>query len=354
MSRLTTFRERLLQREVQAALIMDEVSIAYLCGYRYTDGYLFITKERALAVTDFRYFEEAEANIAPGFEVVMPENRLSLLLDVMKAEGIKTVGYDSQTMTVAQFRYFEESLSAAFVPVGDILRDMRTRKDREEIDCIRQAQKMTDKAFEHILSFLNPARTETEVALELEFFMRGQGASAVSFELIAISGRASALPHGKCRPIPLEKGFLTMDIGCIYKGYCSDMTRTVSIGKATPDMKRLYNTVAQAQTAALSVISAGKKCRDIDAVARQIIEEAGYHGAFGHGLGHGVGLEIHEAPSLSPRAGDAILQPGHVVTVEPGIYIPGRYGCRIEDMGVVTETGFEDFTASPKELIEII
>lgn len=354
MSRLSEFRRRLAQREIPAAIVTEEIAIAYLCGYRYTDGYLFITPARAYAVTDFRYFEEAESRVFPGFEVVMPENRTAFLTDVLKAEGAVSLGFDSRHMTVAELHYFERALpSVSFVPMGDILSEMRKVKGKEEIAAIQQAQKITDLAFTHILSWLTPEKTETEVALELEFYIRKQGAAGVSFEIIAVSGAASALPHGKCRPQKLEKGFLTMDFGCTCDGYCSDMTRTVCIGKATPEMKRLYETVKNAQEKAILAISAGKKCADMDAVARNLIEGAGYHGAFGHSLGHGVGLEIHEAPNLSLRAGETLLQAGNIVTVEPGIYLPGKYGCRIEDMGAVTETGFEDFTASPKDLIEI-
>lgn len=355
MSRLAEFRRRLTQREVPAAIVTEENSIAYLCGYRYTDGYLFITPSRAFAVTDFRYFEEAQEKMFPGFEAVMPENRTAFLRDILNGEKATSLGYDSRHMTVAEFHFFENALPGiSFVPTGDILREMRMVKDAREIAAIKEAQKITDAAFTHILSFLTPERKETEIALELEFFMRAQGASGVSFTLIAVSGKASALPHGQCRPKTLEKGFLTMDFGCVYDGYCSDMTRTVSVGKATPEMKKLYETVRTAQERAIAAISAGKKCAEIDGVARDLIEAAGYHGAFGHSLGHGVGLEIHEGPNLSPRAGETVLRPGNIVTVEPGIYLPGQYGCRIEDMGAVTETGFDDFTASPKELIEII
>ncbi|MCQ2385832.1 MAG: M24 family metallopeptidase, partial [Clostridia bacterium] len=189
--------------------------------------------------------------------------------------------------------------------------------------------------------------------LELEFFMRKNGASSTSFDIIAVSGESSALPHGKCRKQPLSHGFFTMDFGCTVDGYCSDMTRTVVMGKATSEMKRLYQTVLTAQEAALAAIKPGCLCRTADEIARNIIEQNGYHGAFGHSLGHGVGLYIHEKPNLSPNAGEKALEKGNVVTVEPGIYLMGKYGCRIEDMGMVTENGFDDFTHSPKELMEI-
>ena len=190
---------------------------------------------------------------------------------------------------------------------------------------------------------------------QLEYFMRKNGAEGASFEIIAVSGAASALPHGKSRAIPLCKGFLTMDFGCTVGGYCSDMTRTVVIGKADAEMRRLYDTVLAAQSAALEMLSEGVGCIAADRVARDIIDGAGYSGCFGHGLGHGVGMLVHEAPRLSQYAeADAVLARGHVVTVEPGIYIEGKYGCRIEDMVAIDKDGkLLNFTKSPKHLIEI-
>ena len=202
---------------------------------------------------------------------------------------------------------------------------------------------------------ITPDRTEIEVALELEFFMRAHGSEGTAFETIAVSGTNSSRPHGTPRDVKLEKGFFTMDFGARVDGYCSDMTRTVVIGKADEEMKRLYNTVLLAQTSAIDALRAGMKCFDADKVARDIIENAGYKGCFGHSLGHGVGLFIHETPRLSPASAESeLLLPGHVVTVEPGIYIEGKYGCRIEDMVTVLADGtIHDFTQSPKELIEL-
>ena len=197
--------------------------------------------------------------------------------------------------------------------------------------------------------------TERDVALELEFFMRKNGAEAVAFNTIAVSGSASSMPHGVPSDVKLRQGFLTMDFGAKYKGYCSDMTRTVVIGRADDEMKRLYNTVLSAQTAAIEQIKGGMLCRDADGIARSIIREAGYGDAFSHSLGHGVGIDVHEKPSLSQKAAeDSRLLPGNVVTVEPGIYLEGKYGCRIEDMIAINQDGsVYNFTASPKNLIEI-
>ena len=222
-------------------------------------------------------------------------------------------------------------------------------------DLIAKAQEITDLAFSHILNFISPNVTEREVALELEFFMRKQGSEGVAFPTIAVSGPASSRPHGVPSDVPLRQGFLTMDFGAKIDGYCADMTRTVVIGKADEEMKRLYATVLSAQEAALSEIHEGMRCRDADEIARSIIRNAGYGEAFGHSLGHGVGMLVHEKPNLSPRADEnSRLEAGNVVTVEPGIYLEGRFGCRIEDMIAINADGsVHNFTKSPKHLIEI-
>ena len=236
-----------------------------------------------------------------------------------------------------------------------LLDGARQIKDAGEIEKMKRAQAITDAAFEHILNFIDPSRTEIEIALELEFFMRSHGAESVAFQTITVSGSASSLPHGVPRPVKLERGFLTMDYGACVDGYCSDMTRTVVIGKADEEIKRLYNTVLSAQLAALDAAKNGERRGfTLDKIARDVIEDAGYHGAFGHSLGHGVGMYIHEAPRLAPRTPkDELLCSGNVVTFEPGIYLEGKYGCRIEDMAVITDDGIYNFTKSPKELIEI-
>ncbi|MFQ8599944.1 MAG: M24 family metallopeptidase [Oscillospiraceae bacterium] len=224
---------------------------------------------------------------------------------------------------------------------------LRTR----EIQKIEQAQALTESTFSHILSVIRAGVTEREIALEMEFFMRRQGADGVSFDFIVVSGNNSSLPHGVPTGKAVEKGdFITMDFGALVDGYHSDMTRTIAVGCVDEEQRRVYDTVLRAQRAALSAIRAGMRCSDADRAAREVIDGAGYAGCFGHGLGHGVGVEIHEAPNLSPRSAE-ILEPGMVVTVEPGIYIENRYGVRIEDMVVVQKGGCRNLTASPKELI---
>lgn len=351
--KLANLRAHLAKHEMDAAIISDEKNIGYFCDYFYTDGYLFIDQKHAYMVTDFRYDAEAKLLASAEFEVVVPQDRMEFLKDTIASDSIKTVGFENTVMTVAEYNRFDRELPVNFAPLGNTIDELRAMKAPDEIEKIKKAQQIADLAYTHILSVMHPSMTETDVALELSYFMQKNGASGVSFDIVAVSGEASAYPHGIARNQKLSAGFFTMDFGCVYQHYLSDMTRTVVIGKADSAMKHLYQTVLSAQERALSVIREGVDCASVDAVARNYIDACGYEGAFGHGLGHGVGLYIHENPTLSKRAGGKYLTRGNVVTVEPGIYLPGKYGCRIEDMGAVTGNGFDNFTHSTKELIEL-
>lgn len=342
-----------------AVLVTSEVNQRWLTNFDFTDGYVFVTKGKSYLITDFRYIEAARAEADAGFEIVMPEGRRmsGVINDAIKENGITKILIEDATLAVATFEFFKNAFEGVEIISGGskIIDGLRRFKDETEFQKIARAQAITDAAFEHILGYITPERTEVEVALELEFFMRSKGAESVAFQTIAVSGSASSMPHGVPRPVKLERGFLTMDYGAKYQGYCSDMTRTVVIGKADEDEKRLYNTVLTAQTAALEALYAGERERKkLDTIARDIIDNAGYKGCFGHSLGHGVGMYIHEAPGLSQAAPEGeLLAPGDVVTFEPGIYISGKYGCRIEDMVAVTADGTHNFTKSPKNLIEL-
>ena len=354
-TKLQNVRLAMKEKGMDALFVTNELNQRYLLGYPFTDGMLLILPEVAYMVTDFRYYEEAQAHADPAFEVVMPAPRAPFVTEVLEKHGVKTVGYESASLSCDEFDRLSKLYGTfTFLPCGNLFSTIRKVKEPAALDKIARAQQITDMAFSHILKVMTPEMTEIDVALELEFFMRKHGAEATAFETISVSGDASALPHGKPRAVKLKAGFLTMDYGALYEGYCSDMTRTVVIGKADAEMKRLYQTVLEAQTAALAVIREGMECAAVDKVARDIINGAGYEGCFGHGLGHGVGLFIHEKPSLSSVGGkDVILESGNVVTVEPGISLRGKYGCRIEDMVAVTPDGCRNFTASPKELIEL-
>lgn len=357
MTQLSRFQTALSATDADAAIISSELNIRYLCGFNFTDGYLLILPDKAYLLADFRYIEAAKREVT-DFEVIRPDadmhSELKLLLSMHSA---RTVLIEEETLSCADFSKIKDTLNSITISTGAsaILTAQRTVKLDYELELIKKAQSITDAAFEHILSFLTPSATEIEIALELEFFMRRMGAESVAFDTIAVSGASSSLPHGVPQNKPLERGFLTMDFGAKYRGYCSDMTRTVVIGKADADMKKVYNTVLSAQTAALEQIHEGIPCQEADKIARDIITAAGFGNCFGHSLGHGVGIYIHESPSLSPKAKESsALQRGNVVTVEPGIYIEGKYGCRIEDMIAVGHDGnMINFTKSPKHLIEI-
>ncbi len=344
------------EKGLDAVLLTDEQNQFYLADFAYTDGYFLLTQKSAYLLTDLRYQEEAEKKAREGVVVLSDYRPLSLFLSsVLEEEKLKNIGLEDNNLSYAGYQSIQKNITAEFLPLGDMLARLRAVKSLEEIERLKQAQAITDKAFSHIVMILEESHarmTEVDVALELEFFMRKHGAEALAFPTIAVSGDASALPHGQPRHQALKRGFLTMDFGCKVRGYASDMTRTVYLGRASLEEKKLYNTVLAAQKEAINVIEAGMYAKDVDTVARNIIEASGYKNCFGHGLGHGVGLEVHEKPNLSPRS-EQILEVGHVVTVEPGIYIKGKYGCRIEDFGVVTEKRFQNFTKSTKELLEI-
>ena len=336
-----------------AIIITDELNQYYISGFRYTDGYVVVTRESAHIVTDFRYIEAAETLAPEGFTVVAPKNMVEYIGEVFQKEGVKSVAFEEERVTYAMLENLKSKLQAEFVPSRGVIEELRRYKDASEVAKIEAAQRITDAAFDHIIKAMTPEMTEIDVAVELEFFMRRAGAEEKSFDTIAVSGAASSLPHGVPRNVKLERGFFTMDYGCVVDGYHSDMTRTVVLGKADAEMKKLYDTVLTAQISAMEGAKVGMKCNAVDKIARDIIEDAGYHGCFGHGLGHGVGLEIHEEPRFSPKSSD-FFKVGHVITVEPGIYLAGKYGCRIEDMiWAENESTVRNLTHAPKEMIEL-
>lgn len=359
MTRLEKFKKELARVGADAAVISSQINIRYMTGFDYTDGYVLITKNKSYVLADFRYIEAANMTVDKmQYEVVMPDcSMLVYLSSLMDGENVKTVLFEEAAVSYSDYEkmkkmFVDKELSTGASQIAD---GMRLYKDADEIEKMKKAQAITDAGFSHMLEVLTPNMTEVDAALELEFFMRKMGADGLAFDTIAASGKASALPHAVPRPVKLEKGFFTLDFGAKVDGYCSDMTRTVVLGRADADMKRLYNTVLSAQLTAIEALHCGMLCRDADKIARDIINKAGYEGKFGHSLGHGVGMYIHESPRLaSIPAYDVRLSPGHVVTVEPGIYLEGKYGCRIEDMVVCRDDeSIFDFTQSRKDLIEL-
>ena len=357
MTKLEKLRIEMRARGIDAVVIYDELNQRYLSDFAFTDGLLFITLEEAYLITDFRYYEMALKAANPEFKSVMPAfaERYTLIKEAIERAGAKTVGFEGGFVSYELYESIKAKLSPCeLVSIGDMLDVMRMVKTPDEIAKMQLAQDITDKAYQHVLGMITPNMTELDVAVELDYAMRKFGADGFAFDTIAVSGDASALPHGTPRNVKLKHGFLTMDFGAKLNGYCSDMTRTIVIGKADADMKKLYNTVLRAQLAALDFIKAGVDCGEADKVARDIIDAVPeFNGAFGHSLGHSIGLNVHEMPGLSKKFFGTALKVGQVTSVEPGIYLFGKYGCRIEDMVAVEEGGVHNFTHSPKELIEI-
>ncbi len=356
MKKLEILRSRL-PDNCDGVLLSSELSQFYMTGFHYTDGYALITKRSAYLITDFRYIEAAKNEADPDFEKVMYSISAPEIAEYLKKDNVKNLMFEDHHLTVAGLEKMKSVFpNINFMPLGNILTDMREFKTEYEADCIIRAQRIAEKSFEQLLGELNSEMTEREAAALLEYFMKKNGADDISFNTVAVSGKASSLPHGVPRNVKLEKGFLTFDFGAVYNGYHSDMTRTVCIGKADDEMKKIYALVLEAQEAALnSIIDGETNCFAIDKVARDIIYKAGYTGCFGHGLGHGVGLQIHENPRLSSGVQKSkTLEKGAVVTVEPGIYIEGKYGVRIEDMVYMSEKGPINITKTPKNLIELL
>ncbi len=336
----------------EAALCLTVPSCRYLTGFDYEDGGVLLTADTAYLLTDSRYIEAAREAVR-GMQCVSCKGVLKTVEALLVENNIRKL-YIEQSVSLACFHRLQK-LDVELVDDDTLeksLADARLVKDAEETALIKHAQAITEKGFEHILPFIRAGVTEKQVALELEFFMRQNGADGVSFPFIVVSGANTSRPHGVPTDKPIQNGdFVTMDFGALYHGYRADMTRTVAVGEITELQKNVYETVLRAQNAALRGIRAGISGKEADAFARGVIETAGYGEKFGHGTGHGVGVEIHEAPRLSPLAPDAPLRAGSVVTVEPGIYLEGQFGVRIEDMVLITENGCENLTKANKELI---
>ncbi len=352
MTRLEKALAKLQSCDYDALYISSEINQRYVTEFAFTDGFVLITKEKSYVVTDFRYIEAAREKVIGDFEII-GERRADLLKTLCAENHVKSLGFEDGNLSYAGYKSLKGQLDGVeLVPAGRFIEALRLYKDKEEVENITKAQRIAEKAFAETIPYIKAGVLETELAAELEYRMRMNGAEDKSFETICISGKASSSPHGVPRNVPIEHGFLTFDFGALYNGYHSDMTRTVVVGKADEEMKHLYNTVLKAQLSVIEVIAEGCANAEMDKIARDIIDGAGYEGCFGHSLGHGVGLEIHEAPGLAARVPDK-LEVGQIVTVEPGIYLEGKYGCRIEDMVEIVPGGSNLITDCPKELLEI-
>ena len=357
MDTLTKIRNSLTQEGIEALIVTKPANIRYLSNFSTPeDGKVLITQDHAVLITDGRYIAQAKEEVDIEVAIDIDRDWIKLMID--NYLGTQALSFESDAMTVANAdllnaKFTEHKLAAPKACSG-IIEKARLYKTAAELDKMREAAKLGDEAFSHILEFIKVGMKEVEVALELERYMRTKGAESVSFEIIVASGHRSAMPHGLASQKEIQSGELvTLDFGCVIDGYHSDMTRTFGMGKVSDEHRKIYDTVLEAEETALAAVAPNKKGVDIDGIARNIITEAGYGDYFPHGLGHGVGLEIHEAPNLSPRQPDIVLEPGMTVTVEPGIYIPGDAGVRIEDLAVVTETGAERLCFSDKTFIEL-
>ena len=353
MSKLLKLRNELKKIGADGLVVLDELNQKYLTDFAFTDGLLLITMNSAELITDFRYYEMAEKGASRDYHIVMPDNRREYISKILASEGCRVLGFEGGSVSFATYNAYKKNYpDIEFVDIGRMIEELREIKTDEEIQKMQKAQDITDKAFTHLLSMITPNMTEIDVAVELEYAMRKNGASAFAFDTIAVSGDGSALPHGTPRNVKLREGFLTMDYGAKYDGYCSDMTRTIVIGKASEEIKSVYNTVLKAQLSAIEYLSENADCAEADKIARDIIDEK-YAGTFGHSLGHSVGLFVHESPRLARTQAGRKLRINEILTVEPGIYLFGKYGCRIEDMVAIKKDGVYNFTHSTKELIEI-
>ena len=346
--------QKFLKNNFEAIIISSPENRRYFTGFPSSDGYLVVTKNDAVFFTDSRYIEAAQQSVknCRAQKLTRVANEVN---DYIKENNILKIYTERNRVTVSLYDFLKTVFLPCRVTASKKLEkeidNIRRAKSEEEKVCILTAQKIAENAFEHILTFIKPGVTEKQIALELDFYMLSHGAEALSFETIAVTGKKTSMPHGVSDDTVVEIGdFVTMDFGAVYKGYHSDMTRTVAVGEVSADQRKIYEIVLSAQKASLEILKKGLSCKDADAAARDIIKSAGYGDYFGHGTGHGVGIEIHELPNLSPRS-DAILQVGNVVTVEPGIYIPNKFGVRIEDMALITENGCRNLTNAPKELI---
>ena len=355
MDHFRQIADRLADRGLDAVLLTEEADRFYASGFHSTgtDGAALVTRDGAYYFTDSRYIEAAHRHVKNAEIAMVGRGRgyCRLIEEVVEAKGLKTVGFDDAYMTVADFEVYRKALKCRLIPASALLTELRTVKDGEELREMIAAQRIAEKALEEIYNDIRPGVTEKEIAARLQYLMLHYGAENMSFDPIAVSGPNGSMPHGVPSEKPLAEGeFLTMDFGCIKNGYCSDMTRTVAVGHVTEEMERVYETVLSAQLAGIAAARAGATGAAVDGAARKVIDDAGYGEYFTHSFGHGVGVEIHEQPVASPGF-DEPLPAGAVISAEPGIYLPGRFGVRIEDVLVLREGGCENITLAPKKLL---
>lgn len=353
IERLHKARKTLKQRNIDAAIITNLPNVRYLTGFTGTSGAVVISSRKAFFVSDFRYQEQTKQEIS-GYEIeIYKDSFETYLQSLLKRIKCGVVGFEAGFVSCDQLKRWSSKIRAEWTPLNCLIEDLRLIKDEVEISKIKKATEITDRAFSYITNCIKPGISEREIAIELEYFLRKQGADKIAFEFIVASGERSALPHATSSGNEIKtNSFVVIDMGAVYEGYCSDLSRTIFVGKPKKEDFNIYEAVQEAQERAIDAIACGKKAREIDRVARDYLAKENLNKYFGHNLGHGVGLEVHEAPSLGSRS-ENILEEGMVFTVEPGVYIPGKGGVRIEDLVLLKKNGIDILTKSPKELITI-
>lgn len=348
--KINKLREVMNEKGLEAVVILSPYNRRYLSGFTGTSGSLLITQDKSLLITDFRYIQQANDQ-AQDFEVINQEGpMLSKINDLIKEGQYKNVGVESHLITYNEYQALNTD-AVELSSIESVIETIRMVKDEFEIKLIHKAADIVDETYEHILKWVKPGMTENEVNNEMEMFMRSKGATCSSFDTIVASGHRGALPHGVASNKVIEEGdMITLDFGALYEGYVSDVTRTFAIGQPKEEMKKIYNIVLEAQLTALEQIKPGMTGKEADTIARDIIKSYGYGEQFGHSLGHGIGLEVHEGPALSQKS-DIVLEENMCITLEPGIYVDGLGGVRIEDDVLVTKNGLQRFTKSSKDLI---
>ena len=352
MDHIAKITAQLPEHGLDAMLVTSAPGERYAVGFE-GEGWVLVSREGARYSTDGRYIEAARQQVT-GAEIVLTErgqSHLALAREEIRRRGLKRVGFESGRVSADELGRWKDSLPCELVAAQGLLDGLRAAKDEEELARMRQAQRITDEAFREILNFIRPGLTEQEVAARLVYELLRRGGRRVSFDPIVAAGANGSMPHAVPGETVIQPGmFVTMDFGCVYEGYCSDMTRTVAVGQPTDEMERVYHTVLEAQRAGIAAARAGVTGSEVDRAARQAIQQAGYGSFFSHSFGHSLGLEIHESPNASPSE-QTVFPAGAVISAEPGIYLPGHFGVRIEDVLVLREGGCEDITQAPKNLI---
>ncbi|MDO5123734.1 MAG: aminopeptidase P family protein [Eubacteriales bacterium] len=351
-------KERLIKiqsllNDTEAALVTGDISITYLTGFPHSEGYVLVTKKNCSLLVDFRYIEAAE-NTVTHMSVVSFTNPFDKINEILVNDGVENLIIETDAVTLSTYEDYKKNIKANVVcddKLSKLISELRIVKSSIEVEKLKTAQKIAEEAYLEVLNFIKVGVTEKEIAARLEYLMKLKGAEKVAFDLITVTGKKTSLPHGVPSDNKVQSGdFITFDIGAVYDSYHSDMTRTVAIGSICDKQREIYDIVLKAHYTGLEAVRAGVSGFDVDKASRDVIREAGYGECFGHSTGHGVGLEIHEAPYASMKSKD-ILKAGMTLTVEPGIYLPGQFGVRIEDTVLVTENGYETFASMPKELI---